>query len=549
MRRPTACLLPALLLASACAVRSSGPTGAPSPPAGPARAARVVLVSMDGLAALHQRAMVRSGAYHDPDGLGAFTANGFVVDEAVPVDPTLTAASHASIATGAFPAATGIVSNAFHLPGTPLTHTVSGFDVPWQSEALWQAFRRQGKRVGVLLFPGCDAVSPARTADFGMTYPTRSMSRPRTERLAATAFAPSTATLPAGTPSYSPLRAATLRVTLRGEDLPAEVAFHVTALDTSDDGAVDYDALAVEEDAGSDATAVVHADEWFPLRLITPASDGGRRTVGAWCLVRRLPVDLDGVEIYVGSFNATFAYPRAFRERLDAEAGFWPGPADDHAVGRALAGEPGLSPQEYLAQVRRFSEYLTACFRVAVTSERFDLLMAYQPIVDEVQHAFTVTDQRQTDYSPGLAATAAGIVDTTYGIADRAIGAMARSLDLRRDALVVVSDHGIAPVWESVYVNEVLHAAGLLDVTKGPRSEQVAPTSRIAAVTSGGCAHLYVNLVGREQGGVVPASERAEVVRRAARALALVEVDGTPAVEAMYTRAQAAPLGARQFSP
>jgi predicted AlkP superfamily phosphohydrolase/phosphomutase len=506
-------------------------------------ARRVILVSLDGLAAGRNRANLREGVYTDREGLSAFAANGYVVENAIPVNPALTSVSHTSIATGAFPSVTGIVANRFHLPGTPIVQGVSGFDAPLGAEPLWQAFRRQGRRVGVLTFPACDTTSPARTADFGMLYVNTPNAPAAVVTLAAPQFVATT--VPAGWTSYSPPRRAMLSVKLAGVAGATVATFTLTALDTTDDGVTDFDTLVVGDDAefANGTLARVHAGEWFPLRVRAPHPDGGTRIVGSWCLVQTLSPDLSLVKLYRGAFFSTEAYPRAFRERLDEKAGFWPGPGDDRALERALSGQDGLQLSDFMGQTRRFSEFFNACARTAFSSETFDLLMLYQPVVDEVEHVLLVTDPRQSAYSEAFATTARGAVTKAFQIADRAVGELARSLDLSRDALVVVSDHGMAPVWETVHLNQLLQHAGLTQGDQGERGWRVKASSRIVAFGSSGCSSLYVNLKGREPSGVVEPAEMRAVVQAAAVALANAQVDGQDVVEAMFRREELAPLG------
>jgi predicted AlkP superfamily phosphohydrolase/phosphomutase len=538
-------LLAILLTPATFACRASAPVTTPQPRADlHATARRVVLLSIDGLAATRHRHLLSQRAYREPAGLAAFEGWGYVVEHAVPVEPTLTAVNHASIATGALPGATGIVSNRFHLPGTPISRSVSGFDAPWSAEPLWQSFRRQGKRVGALTYPSCDGKTEARRVDFGAVWVDAALAAPQSVALDAAAFAAMAA--PPGAPeSLAPLRRAALPVVFAADSGVATVEFTVVAIDASDDGVAGYDTLLVDDDGdlGNGGYATVRAGEWFPLRTTAPHPDGGQRLVGAWCLLQEIAADLSQVRLYRGGFNATEAYPRAFRELLDREASFWPGAADDRALEKGVAGQGGLLIADYMAQTRRFAEFFSACARATIANERFDLLLAYQPIVDEVQHALTITDPRQVWYSEGMAATAARTVNETYLIADAAVADLALALDLSSDALVVVSDHGIAPIWETVHGNEVLRRAGLAESVERNGRQVAADTSKVVAMASGGCAHLYVNQIGREPSGVVPPERTADVVGAAARAFAMLELGGEPMVESAFVRGELAAIG------
>ncbi|MFZ5788569.1 MAG: alkaline phosphatase family protein [Acidobacteriota bacterium] len=503
-------------------------------------AGRVVLLSIDGLAGTAHRDAVHRGVYRDPDGLSAFEGAGFAVDRVRPVNPSLTSVNHVSIATGAPPSGTGIVSNVFRLPGAGFGATVSGFDAPIGAETLWQSFRRQGKRAGVITFPGCDGRAPERTAAFGLVYVNTPFARSAIVRLGSADFSPAS-----GDPtseSEAPPRSATIEVGLRAGEATTPGVFVLTALDTVEDGLKSYDTLIADQDTDpfNGTFGRARVDEWFPLWVRAPHPDGGMRTIGAWCLLQSLSPDLAEVRFYRGAFNTVEAYPREFRERIESEASFWPGAPDDVHLQRGVKGEGGIGIRDYLAQAARFSRFFTAAAIAAVRGERFDLLLAYQPVVDEVGHAFTLRDPRQTAWSQANQAVAAGATDEVLRIADRGVGELARSLDLSRDALVVVSDHGMVPVWEAIHVNEALRRAGLAETEDGPRGPRLAPTSRAFAVCSGGVAHVYVNLAPI---GPVPDGERDEVVRQAARVLALLEADGEAVVEAMARRDEAAKWG------
>lgn len=484
------------------------------------KARRVVLLSIDGLAATRHQRLLRAQAYSDADGLASFSRKGLAVAMAVPPNPTLTAVSHATIATGRLPQEHGIAANRFHLPDTPLGTTVSGFEHPWEAEPLWAAVRRQGGKVGVVTFPGCDGTSPERSADFFMVYVNQSAARPRWVELT----------------SAGPEEALQLEVTLNLRSHEERVRFPLTVHAPA--GGKGAPQLAVGDGAQKQT---VQLGQWFPLTVKKPHPDGGEQTVGAWCLFKEVQLQPLRVVIYQGGFYALEAYPRAFRELLEREAGFWPGPPDDRALEAGLRGEKGLTLAEYGAQLKRFSSFFTAATLATVRHMDFDLLLAYQPVVDEAQHALLFTDPRQPRFTEGLAKTSAEFLDWTYQVADRAVGELARALDLTRDALVVVSDHGIHPVWAQLNLQTVLAQGGWCPLSR--QGESLSPECRLWAVQGGGVAHLYANLETPEPTGLSAHQAREKLLLAVTEALARLETAGDKALEAVAPREKAQTWG------
>ncbi len=137
-----------------------------TPPPSPRR---VILLSLDGASAHELHRLHDEGAF-SAGGFARFFAEGQVAERLIPVNPSLTAPNHISLATGYTADRTEIVGNVFHRPGAPFLETVSGFAAPIETETLWEAARRQGKRAGVMAWPGADDTGPRRRADWGMTY-------------------------------------------------------------------------------------------------------------------------------------------------------------------------------------------------------------------------------------------------------------------------------------------------------------------------------------------------------------------------------------------
>jgi hypothetical protein len=224
----------------------------------------------------------------------------------------------------------------------------------------------------------------------------------------------------------------------------ARVDIDLVAYDQTDDRAENYDAIFLESGGFESAP---DPNGWFPVSLRT--SDGLH---GSWSKVLRSDTKLSEVALYWGPISRNKAWPTAFRELLDTEAGFWPGMPDE-----------SLDPQSFSEQVVRLSHFLTRVQTVTMQRMQFDLLLAYQPAIDEAAHPYLGRDER--------------VVRGAFVAADRALSAVAGLIDPARDALIVTGDHGLIVADRELRVNRLLSEHHLF------------PPWR--AFTSGYTAHIY----------------------------------------------------------
>lgn len=443
---------------------------------------------------------------------GAFrrlAARGFHAVRSVPPTPSLTAVSHITHVTGALPQATGIVANTMLDPTKPFGTTISGFFAPIRAETLWQAARRQGKRVGVMLYPGADGNGPERTADWMMTWPGDPIVPGRLHAVKADAWKP--ATIPDAPLSFSPPRKATLPF----EKTPHD--FTLLALDSTDDGRVDYDRLLVFRGSG-ELIRKVGVGDWFSVEV---SSDEGR--TGAWCKLLALAPDLAAAEIYVGPLSRTTGAPQDWVRRLDEEIGFWPGMPDTDTF-----GADSVRPEVFLEQIDRLVDFLTRADLLAISRSDWDLLLLYQPEVDETSHEFLLVDPGQSRYTPERSARFLGFVEKSYALAERSLDAIEKALG-PSDSLFVTSDHGMTPIFAEIAVNSILREAGLLNVDE---KNEPTPSSPVIAVTSSGIAHLHRN-----------PNARPSTLDRAERVLRDFRVDGQSPFDRIVRREGAGELG------
>lgn len=408
----------ALALLCGCTAAPPPQPFTPPPPAPEPRtiaaAARVILVSFDGLGANDVEAQKPAAITH--------LASEGTYARVVPMVPSVTSTTHATILTGADRDHTGILANYFHEPGTPPGQVTKGMDAEIKVPTLIDVARAAGKRVGSVLFPTVDGKSPRRTPDWGLVWTTHVVPA-RVVHLTKNDFHQDW--LPPGWGAVRPVMRARIE-----EEIPNEgrEQFDLVAYDTTDDHVRNYDKFVVEH-AGTQTP--LDAQHWFSVS--TRFADG---LYGSWSKLIAFDPALDHATLYLGAVNRNEGLPASYVRMIDDEAGFWPGTPDDKLADR----------QMFVEQTDRLSSFLTNATTLSIRRMPFDLLLAYQPIVDATEHHLRGVDEP---------AVALAISD-----ADRAIAAMSNAIDPARDALVVTGDHGVAKIDVDVHINRILASGG-----------------------------------------------------------------------------------------
>jgi predicted AlkP superfamily phosphohydrolase/phosphomutase len=505
-----------------------------------ARADRVVMVSFDGVGADLARRWIDEGVAADRDGLSTLVEYGFTADRLRMASPTLTAVNHAALSSGGLPSDTGIVSNSFHRPDTPIGDSVWAFTASSEADTLWTAARRGGIRVATLLWPGIDARALDRIGDFGVLWPGTPLAESDVLELEPEVAGSNGELM--SKDGVQPL-VWSVEVVLPDAE-PATVMFEVATYDGTPDDRPRYDAVAARR-SGEDGWQLAGEREWFEIRFeARSADDGEHHGYALWCKALYLDRARGGLRLYRGTACRLRAYPQDFDSRLSERVAPWPGLPDERLLAEWwLDGSQGIDLDTYLEQIERLDGYIDDLAELIVGEEEFRLLLAYHPTPDEYQHSSLIVQPDQWGYSPGKAVAAREGLKRVGRSVDRSVGRLWRALDPDRDALVVVSDHGHVPIRDLVNIQQVLSEEGLLEIAPDGDRSRVAPTSAMAVRAHAGSAHIYLNLDGREPGGVVSRAQAPELLARAAKALADVYVDGEPVVEKVFKRAEAAAIG------
>jgi predicted AlkP superfamily phosphohydrolase/phosphomutase len=504
---------------------------------------RVILVSYDGVGADLAWRWIVDGVITEPNGLAAMASEGFSVRRLRMADPTLTAVNHAVLASGRMPAVTGVVSTSYRPPGGALGERVNGFDAVPAVPTLWSAARAQGLRVGSLLWPaGAGAgETSGDAADFGLHWPL-TPAAPSAVLVLDPEVAGTTGELPSA--DGVAVLAWPLVFDFGEGSEPASAEALVALIDGNPDGKPRWDTVGIRA-PGSDDWALYGERDWFEVAVDLRLPDVlGENRWGAWSKIVHIDPLRGTVRLYRGAAWRTIAWPEDFENRLTEAIGPWPGAPDDRFLEDWwLDDAAGIDLDVYIEQIERLDRWIDAAAAWVAANEDFRLLLTYHPGPDEYQHTSLIVEGDQWAFSPGRALAAAEGLKRVGRSLDRSLAALWALLDPGRDVLVAVSDHGQLPIHDEVRLNIALAGAGLVEIEAGDGRPWVTPSSPMVAVSSAAAAHIYLNLKGRDIGGVVARSEAGELLLRAAKVLADLELDGRPVVEKVFARDELAEIG------
>ena len=573
---------------------------------------QVVVISLDGAKPDLVESYLETGVLDRKTGLGRLKAHGVVAQRNLTITPSVTAPAHIAIATGSIAPHNDIPGNTFHPVAASIGTSISGFAAPiggYQlsplgespvptAEPLWVQLRNVGKKVVTATWPGSDGAdisisgtlvqpaTPTRITDYTVPFGAFGGLSARGFTLGAASFLLADEILvaqlaAAGHVSYSPAQVTASPVetifcaptstatcgTTNASGRTLQYDIQVAALDTTDDGTLNYDLLVFFEAAAGippgpfalPSTGPAYAAIGGPSAKFFFEGSGNK--VGTAFFVSHLAPDLSTVRFarYAANFIPRNASVLAVVDDVNATVGFW-APQPDFRIPERLSsgftGFPDLDLEAiYLDQVRTFTDYQTrVALRAIAQNPDADLVMIYLEQPDGSGHQFTLTDPRQatdprdawTVGTPGDPPGAVGqdpdkivrydgYLKFAYQQANAAVEAILDAIGSRQNGeplrdVIVVSDHGMAPFHTAVSLRNLLVNAGI-DV------------SRLGLRTTGPAANIYVNLQGRESGGTVTAADYQALVAQVAAALsgavdpnAFYNPGGAPLFSHVWTR-------------
>jgi predicted AlkP superfamily pyrophosphatase or phosphodiesterase len=537
---------------------------------------KVVLISLDGAKPNWIEKYLEHGVLPRNGGL-AKLSRGVVAEQNVTATPSLTAVAHIAIATGSNSVHNDIPANTFHNVAAPISASASGFAAAIggyrinplgpspdpSADPLWVRLREAGKKVVTATWPGADgadirinnvvvqSATPIRVTDYTVPFGAFGGLGARGFTLTSANFAPDAAVTAllqvAGHSSFSPVLATTtpietftcssitLALCTTASTLDLKFEMRAAALDTTNDGVVNYDTLVVFEKTQGIKPGPFQSPSTGPAYVKLGGEsapfyfEGTSNKIGAAYFISALTPDLSTV--HFARYGANFI-PRnpavlANVDDINNNVGFWRPQADFRIPERiadlpnnvsSFANFPDIELEAmYEDMVKTFVRYQTnVALRAIDQNPDADLVMVYIEQPDGSGHQFMLTDRRQaTDprnpdsihegQDKAKIARYEDYLQFAYQQADQAVKRISEAAGPDSN-IFVVSDHGFAPFHTAVSMINVLRNAGI-------------DTTKLAIRTSGPAVNIYVNLQNRESGGTVDPATYNSLVQQIVAAL------------------------------
>jgi predicted AlkP superfamily phosphohydrolase/phosphomutase len=446
-----------------------------------------------------------------------------------------------TIATGSWTGTHGITSFVAHLPGTSLASGERTFNSRLcRSEYLWQAAERQGLRSILLNYPtafpitlkdgivvgGDGLISTEWTCHSPLCYHSATAAGKR-QGLVDLVSATGWMNLP---PHHHALEAA---LCLSGGQ---RAVWDQAGLQSEDEGSVegtdsvpDFYALLLDtEGAGFDqvivsperdgaqavaALAVGEASDWvigpygkegeecaFRFRLLELSSDGG-----TFRLYRTIAGRTTG-----------WAYPAEVAQELVEKVG-------PFVEGAEFAGGVERNGDEliHLEQMELQTDWMARAAEYLVSNHECDVLLAQLHTTDGPNHQWLAyVTPESSKYDPDRAGFYWDLFKRNYQICDRMIGRIIEGCAGPDTVVAIVSDHGAVHTDRVVWTAGALMRKGLMAYKPTDKPGVFEIDEARSKVRPTNVNYIWVNLKGREEGGIVePGAEYEEVCNRVIQAL------------------------------
>jgi 2',3'-cyclic-nucleotide 2'-phosphodiesterase (5'-nucleotidase family)/predicted AlkP superfamily phosphohydrolase/phosphomutase len=484
---------------------------------------------------------------------GAWGNNGMV--QAFPPN---TGVGWYTLATGTYPGEHGSINNTFFRVGESNFNNRTSFSTPGilQADNIAAAAERAGKKVALIGWVGgANLGIQGPTFDYVNFFSTRGvLDYPEnlTDQAGASAFgiyyetalvtdAAGWSNVPKSDPA-APAKESKLTIKTTWAAMNPDRVYDLYFYDSIKNGKVAYDKVLLvpagaAKNASLAATSLKKGD-FKEVRLT--GADGllGTRagqTAGFYTKLVSLASDLSTFKFYFTSVSrltaycatpACYALSAAGPDNMKLENYLADNLPSFIAADYAPLEARIIDEDTYVQQARDLeSKFMTAVtkFILGKLQRDTDLAMVGYPSIDEFQHQFLgLLTRTDMDNQPnpcyddtycqnkpeGRLRIREEYIRSVYKEADSLLG-LSRNLMGGNPTTFATSDHGFAPQWYAVNASKVLLDAELMSAEASNCRAAVGTGSftKAKACVAGATAEIYINLAGRDPGGIVPAAD------------------------------------------
>ncbi|MFQ5834417.1 MAG: alkaline phosphatase family protein [bacterium] len=443
------------------------------------------------------------------------------VSETFPSIPTGTAMNWTCIATGANVGTHGIVEMTLHLPGTPLFEKFQSFTTEkCQAEYIWNAAERQGKKVILLRYTaswpptikkglqvegvGNPDWNPFQIAP-RLGFSTEKMRERNMEAYGAGPKEISCAykvefkeaqrwgNRPS---SNSPPLETILKIRPPGGE---EKAFYALVIDSKGEG---YDRLFLSEEKDIEkALCSITEGEWSNFLKAEFTTSKGKEEGNFRMKLIELSKDAKRFRLYFSQiFPSTgWTYPDSLARELTEHIGR-PYQLLCDIYSPILGG--WIDSKTYLEELENQMSWLAEAGEYLMKNKDWDMLFAQWHGIDYTDHCYLGgMDPESSAYKEQRATECEEVIRRVYQMADVYLGRLMKAAG--EEALIlVVSDHGHMAPRKVFHCNNFLAREGLIAYKETEDGNLKVDWSKTKVFSPFG-SYIYVNLAGREKGGVV----------------------------------------------
>jgi len=273
--------------------------------------------------------------------------------------------------------------------------------------------------------------------------------------------------------------------------------YYVYISDSSDDGITNYDRVTIAPTKdGQDVVATLGAGEWSESVDVDVIGMQG----SLYFKLIDLEEDLSKFRLYFTPATRFRALPDSLEDYLVEN--FDPiMPIDYSPYILGLVDEQTFMEQHLQATAILGEEI----YPYIIRTYQPDLVLAGNEPTDAITHRFLALATPGTEvYDPDRGPVFRDYIRQAYQSSDRMLNAM--WAEMPGANVIVTSDHGFSNTWMAINASYILETLGLY-IPGNPAGSKAVP------YIAGGTAQIYINLQGRNPGGIVP-PESYETVRQ-----------------------------------